>query len=211
MSLSCLVQPGTGDHLAHHIFNSCLWQNASRHSSLKKEKSLVRLLQRAQAVLIEEMCLQKPRLKCVHAAHMWRVFRGCIRSPVMYRLRLDHQSKAVIQGLSCALNLITLEISGTGARGFQWDYGTEWRGWCRLVTQRSKLCIQNANFVLTWFNSTNDDWLNCCMRINCGLKSGKKFYYTKEWWPVSLFSNNFKWYKINRVNFMQENIFETKK
>lgn len=57
-----------------------------------------------QSVLIEEMCLQK----CVHADHMREVFRGCIRSPVMYRLHLNQQSKAVIHGLSGSLNLITL-------------------------------------------------------------------------------------------------------
>lgn len=54
--------------------------------------------------------------------HMPEEFRGGIRSLDVYRLHLNHQSKAVIPSLSNALNLITLQISGTRVKGFQWDY-----------------------------------------------------------------------------------------
>lgn len=73
-------------------------------------------------MVIEEMCLQKARLMGTHADHMREEFRGCIISLDMYRVHLNQQSKAVIRGLSNTLNLITLQISGTRARGFQWDY-----------------------------------------------------------------------------------------
>lgn len=43
-----------------------------------------------------------------NADHMPEEFRGGIRSLDVYRLHLNHQSKAVIPSLSNALNLITL-------------------------------------------------------------------------------------------------------
>lgn len=43
-----------------------------------------------------------------NADHMPEEFRGGIRSLDVYRLHLNHESKAVIPSLSNALNLITL-------------------------------------------------------------------------------------------------------
>lgn len=80
----------------------------NRYTTSVLRKPPAQTLSGSRRVATEEMCLQRARLMCAHADHMREEFRGCIISLDMYRLHLNHQSKAVIQGLSNALNLITL-------------------------------------------------------------------------------------------------------